>query len=150
MKIDGTVKKETGFVACGTIVLSLLMEAVFLLLHKWSLAVLWGNLYAGTLAVLNFFLMGLTVQKALEEDPEDAKKRMKASQSYRMLALAILLAVAMYLAVEMGVFNILSLILPLFFVRITVFVRGIMIAKSGQAATYEPIPYDDEQEGGEL
>ena len=66
MKIDGTVKKETYFVALCTFGLSCLMQAVFLLLDNWSLAVLWGNLFSAALAVLNFLLLGITVLTALD------------------------------------------------------------------------------------
>lgn len=150
MKIDGTVKKETYFVALCTFGLSCLMQAVFLLLDKWSLAVLWGNLFSAALAVLNFLLLGITVQKALNDDPENAQKRMKASQSYRMLALTALLAGAAFLGAEYGTFNIVALIVPQFFVRVALIVRGVMIAKNAQSETYDPLPDDEDEEGDEL
>ena len=151
MKIDVTIKRETRFVALFVCMLSCLMQAVFLLIGKWSLAVLWANLYSGALAVLNFFLMGLTIQKALSDDVELAQKRIKASQSYRLFATAILLAIAAFLGAKFGVFNIVALIVPMFFVRVSMVVRGVMLAKSGLIDQYEPIPYDDdEEEGGDL
>ena len=150
MKIDGTIKKETRFVALCVLMLSCLMQAVFLLVRCWSLSVLWANLYSGAIAVANFFLMGITVQKALGDDQETAQKRIKASQSYRLFAIAILLAVAAFLGAKFAIFNIVALIVPQFFVRVAVLVRGVMIAKSGQVDTYEPIPYDDDEEGDDL
>ena len=44
MKIDSTVKKETVFIATSVVIMSMLMEAVFLVLRKWELSVLLGNL----------------------------------------------------------------------------------------------------------
>lgn len=143
MKIDVTVKRETRFVACGVIALSLLMQAVFLLIGKWSLAVLWGNLYSAVIATLNFFLMGVTVQKALADDPDAAQKRMKASQSYRLFGMAVLLAVAVYFGVEFGTFNVVALIVPQFFVRITVFVRGLMLSRGKGAQAPDPDGQED-------
>ncbi|MBR6881171.1 MAG: hypothetical protein IKN14_08865 [Clostridiales bacterium] len=116
MKIDSTVKKETVFIATSVVIMSMLMEAVFLVLRKWELSVLLGNLLGGTAAVLNFFLMGITLQKALGKDPKDAGTMMKFSQTYRML---MLLAVA-GIGVLVPVFNAVATILPLFFPRIAI------------------------------
>ena len=63
-KVDSTIIKETIFVASVTLVLSALMQSVFLIIGKWDYDVLLGNLLGGVAAVLNFFLMGLTVQWA--------------------------------------------------------------------------------------
>ncbi len=64
MQIDETVKKETLRIAAGTGVLSALMLAVFLLLKRFDITVLLGALWGSSIAVLNFFLLGLSVQKA--------------------------------------------------------------------------------------
>ena len=76
LKIDKTVRRETLFVAVYTVILSALMEAVFLLIGKWDYTVLLGNLLGAGGAVLNFFLMGLTVQSAVMKDEKDAKTQM--------------------------------------------------------------------------
>ena len=88
-KVDPTVRKETGFIAGFVLVGSLAMEAVYLLLGAWTLPVLLGNLLGAALAVGNFLLMGLTIQKALGKSEEDAKKLMKLSQQLRMLMLLV-------------------------------------------------------------
>lgn len=62
MKIDSTVKRETRYIALMAIALSLLMELVFIVIGQWSYKVLLGNIIGAGVAVLNFFLMGLTVQ----------------------------------------------------------------------------------------
>lgn len=64
-KIDEAVLKETKFIAVSVLILSALMEAVFLIIGKWDITVLFGNLLGGGFAILNFFLMGLTVQNAV-------------------------------------------------------------------------------------
>ena len=40
-KLDPAVKKETAYIAVWVLSLSLVMEAVFLLLGKWEPSVLW-------------------------------------------------------------------------------------------------------------
>ena len=56
-KIDPTVRKETLYIGVAVLILSALMEAVFLIIGKWDYTVLLCNLLSGCAAVLNFFLM---------------------------------------------------------------------------------------------
>lgn len=130
MKVDITIKKETGFLIYGMLILSALMQAVFLLLGKWSIFVLIGNLVGGAVSVLNFFLMGLTIQRSLEEEPEDAKRRMKVSQQMRTLMVFVVICIAAVLTVydvvpeEHTNGYIISLLLPLLFNRIIIAIRS--------------------------
>jgi len=48
--MDPAVKKETGYIAIWVVLLSLVMEAVFLLVRKWDLSVLFGNLGGAAIA----------------------------------------------------------------------------------------------------
>ena len=66
-KIDATVLRETRYIAVVTLSLSALMEAVFLILGKWSISVLFGNIWGALGAICNFLLMGITVQNALSK-----------------------------------------------------------------------------------
>ncbi len=47
MKIDAIVRRETIYIAVWVGILSLLMEAVFLIIGKWDYTVLLGNLLSG-------------------------------------------------------------------------------------------------------
>ena len=115
-KIDETVLKETKFIAFSTLILSALMQAVFLIIGKWDITVLFGNLLGGGFAVLNFFLMGLTVQKAVMLDEKEAKNSIKISQTYRTLLMIVVAA----LGVALSCFNTWAAIIPLFFPRIAI------------------------------
>ena len=120
-KVDPTVRKETGFIAGVVLVGSLAMEAVYLLLGAWTLPVLLGNLLGAALAVGNFLLMGLTIQKALGKSEEDAKKLMKLSQQLRML----MLLVGCVLGSALACFDLVATLIPLLFPRIAVMIRGL-------------------------
>lgn len=115
-KIDETVLKETKFIAVWVLILSVLMQAVFLIAGDWDLSVLFGNLLGGGFAVLNFFLMGLTVQKAVTLDEKEAKNSVKISQTYRTL----MLFVVAVLGITLSCFNDWAAIIPLFFPRIAI------------------------------
>lgn len=120
-KIDPTVQTETKFIAGVVLIASAVMEGVFLLLGAWDLTVLWGNLLGAAATVLNFFLMGLTIQKALDKSEEDARKQMKASQSLRLL---LLLLVAI-LGATVDCFHLVAVIVPMLFPRIGVSIRAL-------------------------
>ncbi len=120
-KVDPVVLKETRYIALTVLILSALMQAVFLILGKWDYTVLLGNLYGAALAVGNFFLMGLTVQKCLTMEPDDAKKRMKLSQQGRLLMLLVFCMIG----AALPCFNTIALLVPQFFPRIGVTIRGL-------------------------
>ena len=91
--VQPAVKKETKRVVKITAVGLILMWILFAVLHftmpdkvPLDYTVFLGGIGGGAVAVLNFFLMGLAVQKAAAATDEDtARMRIKASYSQRML-----------------------------------------------------------------
>lgn len=122
MKVDKTVIKETKYISFFVIVLSVLMQSVFLIISKWNYTVLLGNIYGAAIAVLNFFVMGLYVQKAVGQDEKEAKQTVKASQSLRFAAIILLAGVG----VVIPVFNPVTVVIPLIFPSIAVFLRPLI------------------------
>ena len=122
-KVDPTVKTETRFIALVVLILLILMEAVFLIIGQWDITVLLGGLYGAAVAVGNFFLMGLTVQKCLTLEPDEAKKRMKLSQQGRLMLMLVLCMIG----AALPCFNTIALLIPQFFPRIGVTIRGLTI-----------------------
>ena len=116
-KVDVTVKRVTKYIALFVLIFSAVMEAVFIVIGKWDISVLFGNLLGSVVAVLNFFLMGLTVQKAVKQDEKRVKNTVKVSQLARLLMIIATAAVG-YLA---PVFNLVAVLVPLFFPRIAIF-----------------------------
>ncbi len=118
-KIDSAVKKETLYILIWVLILSAVMQAVFLIIGKWDYTVLLGNLLSAVAAVGNFFLMGLSVQSAVSKDENDAKNTMKASQSLRNLGLFVIVAIG----VVTPCFNTWTSIIPILFPRIAMIFR---------------------------
>lgn len=115
MKIDGTVKKETAYVAVAEAILIAIMLAVYLIISKFTLNVLFAALTSGAVAVLNFFVMGLTVQKAVTvDDDSDRRKLIRASQLVRLLVMGVVVIVC----AVFPKFDIFALFIPLFFPRL--------------------------------
>ena len=124
-KVDKTVIKETLYISVWVLILSAITQAVFLIIGKWSLSVLFGNLLSGVTGILNFFLMGLTVQAAVIKDEKKAALSMKVSQILRMLLIFAVAAVGVLL----DCFNTVTVILPLFFPRIAISFRPLFNKK---------------------
>ena len=119
IKVETAVKRETLYIGVSVVILSALMEAVFLIIQRWDLTVLSGNLLGGLVAVLNFFLMGLTVQKAVAADEKQARSYMNVSRNYR----TIMMLLAVVIAGVAPIFNLIATVIPLLFPRIAILVR---------------------------
>lgn len=128
--IQPAVKTETKRVAASTIAGVILMWIVFAVLHgampekvPLDYTVFLGGICGGFIAVLNFFLMGLTVQKVAAATDEDfARSRMKASYSQRMM-LQMLWVIA---AIVAPCFQFVAGIVPLLFPGMGIKIMGII------------------------
>ncbi|MCQ2471778.1 MAG: ATP synthase subunit I [Clostridia bacterium] len=118
-KIDKTVKKETIYISGFVIVLSVFLELVFYIFHEWDYTVLLGNLLGAVAAILNFFLMGITIQKAVLLDEDAAKTKVKLSQMLRMLMLVIFAVITCVF----DCFNLIPFVITLLFPRVAIFFR---------------------------
>lgn len=118
-KTDKTIVKETKFVALCVFILSVIMQVIFVLLSKWNYTVLLGNILGAVAIVVNFYVMGIYVKKAVAKDENEAKKIIKTSQTIRTFFLFIVLM----LGVLAPCFSTIATIIPLFFLRISIMIR---------------------------
>lgn len=117
MKIAGvTVVRATKYIAVWVMVLSVLMQAAFIFFDEWDYTVVFGNTLSSGAVVLNFYLMGITVQRALSKSENDAKTAIQLSQLCRFL----LLLTVIVIGVTTPIFHTWSVILPLLFPRIAI------------------------------
>ena len=121
MKIDKTVIKETKYIALFVLILSVLMQSVFLIIGHWHYFVLLGNIWGAAVAIANFFVMGLFVQKAVTQDEKDAKQTIRASQSLRMVGVFILVVVGILIFKQTP--TRVAILIPLIFPRIAIMIR---------------------------
>ncbi len=100
--VQPAVKKETKRVVKITAVGLILMWILFVVLHfampdkvPLDYTVFLGGIGGGAIAVLNFFLMGLAVQKAASASDEGtARMKLKASYSQRFMMMILWVIVA--------------------------------------------------------
>lgn len=131
--IQPAVKKETAKVAIYTVTGLILMWLLFLGFHfgfpqkvPLDYTVILGGLGGGIVAVLNFFLMGLTVQKvAASTDDAAARMQMKASYSRRML----LQMVWVIITIAAPCFHFVAGIVPLLFPSMGIKIMGVINKK---------------------
>lgn len=120
------VLKQTGIIALGQAVGTVIMIGVYLVLQKFEWNVLWGALVGNVLAIGNFFFMAviatLAADKAEKQDVEGGKKLVKASYPVRFLVLAGVLALCAWKGKQW--FDLLALVIPLAFVHITAMLVG--------------------------
>ncbi|MBQ2933869.1 MAG: hypothetical protein IJE02_04610 [Clostridia bacterium] len=124
MKIDKVVIKETKYIATFVVILSVLMQAVFLIIGKWHYSVLLGNLWGAAIAVLNFFVMGLYVQKAVSQEEKEARQTVRASQSLRMFGIFVLAIVGLIIFKQ--TLARVAIVIPLIFPRIAIMIRPLI------------------------
>ena len=125
--IDPAIKNMTSYIALATLIMSALMEAVFLIIGRWDLHVLFGNLLGAGVGILNFFLMGLGLQKALDKDEKDAKATVTFSHTMRFFLLALVLI----LAAVLDWFNLLAAVISLIMPTAAVYMSAMVSKKKG-------------------
>lgn len=127
--VQPAVKKETKRIIKITIVGLILMWILFAVLHfampdkvPLDYTVFLGGIGGGAVAILNFFLMGLAVQKAASASDEGtARMKLKASYSQRFL-MQILWVI---LAIVAPCFHFVAGIAPLLFPGTGIKIMGI-------------------------
>ena len=100
--VQPAVKKETKRVVMITGAGLILMWILFAILHftmpdkvPFDYTVILGGIGGGVIAVLNFFLMGLAVQKAASATDEGtARMKLKSSYSQRFMMMILWVIVA--------------------------------------------------------
>lgn len=123
MKPDKTVRKETGILLLGTLILCIVLCGGFALAKKFDYTVVTGALLGGLASVLNFFLMGLTVQSAVNKEPDMAKKKIQLSYTVRSFALLVVLGAGVYLPY----FHWLAVLASALFPRVTILFRSLAL-----------------------
>ena len=133
MKFDPSVKREIGYVTLGTLLLTAVEIGVFFALGYYTPKALYGAILSAAGGILDFFLLALTVTRALSYSPEEeaaAKGILKLSRIARM---AFLLAV---LAVGVILFSPWSTLITIIFPRVVIAVRNVAVKREAAASSF--------------
>ncbi len=125
------VLKETGRTAAGVLVCTALMVGAFAALGRLDISVWLGSAAGTVLAVGNFFFMAvaaaMATDRARDDDAKGGKRLVQASQTVRFIVLALLL----FVLAKSGKCNVISLLLPLAFVRPTMMIMQFFRKEEG-------------------
>lgn len=123
MKLQSASKKEIKRIAVGTGICDLILLAVFFILSlegivRFDYTVLLGALGGSLVAILNFTVMCLTIQKAVDiSEQKQMKAFIQGSYNGRLLLQAGWVVVA-FLVPH---FNVVAAAIPLLFPNLTIF-----------------------------
>lgn len=131
--VSPVVRQETKHIAIYTAVGTAGMLLVFFVLHRvypekipFDATVIAAGVLGGAVAVLNFFLMGLAVQKAAgTSDEQLARGYIKSSYSGRMLMQMIWAVLAICLPCFHFAAGLIPLLFPSMGIKITGVIQGI-------------------------
>lgn len=127
-KQDPGILRELRKIAIGTAVLFGCMMAVYAAVGRFSLAVLIGGLMGSVYAVLNLYMLGRGVQKAVNcGDEQMARAGLRASYSLRMVCMLVVAVLAFAFPFAEGVPCLIALLFP----RITIFVLQLAAKRTG-------------------
>lgn len=117
-KPQQSIVKETKRIAVGTVIMLVVMLAVYAVLGKFTVSVLLGGLLGSAYAIFNFFMLGMTLQKAASmTDQQMAHMKVRSSYSTRMIGMMVLAVVAFALPFIEGIPCMIALLFP----RATIF-----------------------------
>ena len=133
MDVRKVVLRQTGIVALGETIGVAAMAGVFALLGRFDGSVLLGGIVGGLVAVANFLAMAIGVNiaadKAEKQDVKGGQATIKSSYALRLVGMAVIL----FAFAKSGLCNVIALVVPLIFVRLTLTVWEFFRRKPGES-----------------
>ncbi len=108
-----TVVRETKRIAIGVTCLLAVMLVVYAVIGRFSLGVVLGGVMGSVYGVFSFFMLGMTMQKALGDGDETmARARIRSSYSMRMVGAVIVTVLAFVIPFTEGLPCLIALLFP--------------------------------------
>ena len=153
MKLQSASKREIKRIALGTFAFDVpLIAGLFLMsqfgMGKFDYSIFLGALVGSLVAILNFTIMCLTIQKAVDiEEKKQMKAFIQGSYNGRLLLQAAWIVVA-FLVPH---FNVIAAAAPLLFPNLTIFylqMKGKLVTPSERASAPDQAPEEPEDHLG--
>lgn len=128
--LSDDIKREISFITAWIVIFSAAMQGVFLILHffgivKWDYTAVLGNLLGAVFSVLNFVLLGFTVESVVNKEEKQAQTSIRISRMLRNLMIGAVIIIGIYAPI----FNIWTVALPFFFPKIGIILRSKFMKK---------------------
>lgn len=121
MKLAPSIKKETGHITLGVLAGDAIMLVVFALLKRLDYTVVLGAALGSAIAIGNFFLMAVNLQKAMDT-PDRAKFLVQKSYTQRMLGMVIV----MIIGFVAPCFHVVAVVIPFLLPSVTIKVMQLL------------------------
>ena len=121
------VREELKKLIPGCAILTAIMLIICAPAGIFSSRLLLGALFSYVYSLLYFYMQGVSVVKALQMDPEQARKYMPAQYFLRYFITAVVLFVALKAKL-----HILGVVLPLFFPKLVILFHHVFKKKVGK------------------
>jgi hypothetical protein len=143
MKLQKAVVNETKTILIGSLIGTAVMLAVFAVIGKFSMGVIWGTLLGLAAAVGNFFMMALMVQKATESELPGETEDERTGRIRRMVQLSytqrrLFQAGVVIVAMVVPAINWIPTVIELIFPTVTIYLRQILINRRASERTDKP------------
>lgn len=128
--LSDDIKREISFITAWIVIFSAVMQGVFLILHffgivKWDYTAVLGNLLGAVFSILNFVLLGFTVEAVVNKEEKQAQASIRISRMLRNLMIGAVIIIGIYAPI----FNIWTVALPFFFPKIGILLRSKFMKK---------------------
>lgn len=123
--MDIKVQQEVNEVTKGICIYAIIIGVVSFIISKEPIPILLGVVFGSVIAILNFRLLALTMEKAVEYSPGKAQ----AYSSMRYMVRMIIVAVVVFVSVKNPNINVIGTVLGLISTQIVIFVKKLVISK---------------------
>lgn len=123
--MDIKVQQEVNEVTKGICIYAIIIGVVSFIISKEPIPMLLGVVFGSVIAILNFRLLALTMEKAVEYSPGKAQ----AYSSMRYMVRMIIVAVVVFVSVKNPNINVIGTVLGLISTQIVIFVKKLVISK---------------------
>ena len=125
--LSKSVIKEIGRISVGVSVLYVVMLLIFLISGYFDFEAVLGGLLGSVYAIINFALLGFSVEKSVGKGTKGAQTTMGTSYTLRLF----LTAIVVLWSIKAPYFNYVATVIPLVFPRIVIYVLTFIDSKKG-------------------
>lgn len=123
--MDIKVQQEVNEITKGISIYALIIGLASFIISKEPIHIILGVVFGSIIAILNFRLLALTMEKAVDLSPGKAQ----AYTSIRYLVRMFIVAVVVFVSVKNPNINVIGTVLGLISTQIVIFIKKLIISK---------------------
>ncbi|WP_455539772.1 ATP synthase subunit I [Terrisporobacter sp.] len=123
--MDVKVQQEVNEVTKGIVIYAVIVGIISIVVPKETIHIILGVVFGSIIAILNFRLLALTMEKAVKMPPGKAQ----AYTSIKYLVRMFIVAVVIFVSVKNPNINVIGTILGLISTQIVIFIKKLLISK---------------------